>query len=132
MAARADGAAPGGVREVEGRNEVHLVGHVSGPVQQRELPSGDALVTFRLVVPRTGRAARAAAPEGARARGQAVDTFDVACWSSRTRAVALRLPEGQVVAVEGSLRRRFFRAAGASVSRHEVEAARVRRVGASR
>lgn len=52
------------------------------------------------------------------------------CWSGRTRAAALRLAPGDHVEVQGSLRRRFFRAGGAAVSRYEVEAAAVRRVRA--
>ena len=33
-------------------NEVHLVGRVSSEPEERELPSGDVVVLFRLVVPR--------------------------------------------------------------------------------
>lgn len=101
-----------------GHNTVSLVGRVSGEVVERELPSGDRLATFRLVVPREE------SPEG-RAR---VDTIDVACWSGRTRRVAGRLGEGTVVAVEGALRRRFFAAGAGRASRYEVEAQRLRRL----
>ncbi|QDB79204.1 single-stranded DNA-binding protein [Georgenia wutianyii] len=101
-----------------GHNSVSLVGRVSGAVAERELPSGDRVATFRLVVPR---------PDAAAGRAT-VDTVDVACWSGRTRRVAGRLGEGSVVAVEGALRRRFFAAGAARVSRYEVEAVRVRRV----
>ena len=103
-------------------NEVRLVGKVSGEPMVRELPSGDELVSLRVVVPR--------APRKGETRAQ-VDTIDVACWSGRSRAVARRLPDGQAVEVEGSLRRRFFSAGGARVSRYEVEAASVRRVTSS-
>ncbi|OLT22548.1 hypothetical protein BJF81_01850 [Ornithinimicrobium sp. CNJ-824] len=106
----------------EGVNDVHLMGRVSGAPVPRELPSGDQLVQFRLVVPRPGR-------DGDRARRQ-VDTIDVACWSARTRRTALRLPDGQQVEVRGSLRRRFFGTAGGRASRYEVEALAVRRVRA--
>lgn len=100
-----------------GHNAVSLVGRISGEVVERELPSGDLLATFRLVVPREQAAGRAR-----------VDTIDVACWSGRTRRVAGRLGEGAVVAVEGALRRRFFAAGGGRASRYEVEAQRLRRV----
>ena len=103
-------------------NDVHLVGRVSGVPVPRELPSGDQLVQFRLVVPRPGR-------DGDGARRQ-VDTIDIACWSARTRRTALRLPDGQEVEVRGSLRRRFFGTAGGRASRYEVEALAVRRVRA--
>lgn len=108
-------------------NEVRLVGRVSADVEERELPSGDLLVSVRVVVGRPAPAARRR--DGAEAR-TGVDTIDVACWSGRTRAAALRLAPGDHVEVQGSLRRRFFRAGGAAVSRYEVEAAAVRRVRA--
>lgn len=101
-----------------GHNAVSLVGRVSGEVVERELPSGDRLATFRLVVPREG--------EGT---GRAlVDTIEVACWSGRTRQVAGRVEEGTVVAVEGALRRRFFATGTGRASRYEVEAQRLRRL----
>lgn len=103
-------------------NEVHLVGRVSGEPVTRELPSGDELVQFRLVVPRALRR-----DEDARRQ---VDTIEVACWSARTRRTASRLPDGQTVEVQGSLRRRFFGTAGGRASRYEVEAGTVRRVPA--
>ncbi|HYN30649.1 MAG TPA: single-stranded DNA-binding protein [Dermatophilaceae bacterium] len=97
-------------------NQVELVGRVSGREEPRVLPSGDAVTTVRVVVPRP------AAPGDDRTH---VDTIDVACWSARTRRVADSLAAGEVVAVSGALRRRFFRAAGGVGSRYEVEAARL-------
>ena len=93
-------------------NEVRLTGRVSGSPEQREMPSGDVVVLFRVVVPRpAGR--RAPSARGANRKGGAtVDTIDVACWSARTRRAALRLQEGETAEVTGSLRRRFFRASG--------------------
>ena len=104
----------------EWANEVRLVGRVSGSGQERELPSGDEVVSLRVVVPRTGRAPRKSAAS--------VDTIDVACWTTRVRRTALGLADGDVVQVEGALRRRFFRAGAAAVSRYEVEASSLRRV----
>ena len=106
-------------REAAPANEVRLVGRVSGEPIVRELPSGDELVSLRVVVPRPARRGETRAQ---------VDTIDVACWSGRCRALARRLPDGQAVEVEGSLRRRFFRAGGATVSRYEVEAVSLRRL----
>lgn len=105
-------------------NEVRIVGRVSGGPTERELPSGDVLVQLRVVVPRPARRGRG---EQEAKRGQ-VDTLDVACWSARTRASALRLDDGSGVQVEGSLRRRFFRAGAGTASRYEVEATSLRRV----
>lgn len=100
-----------------GANSIRLVGRLSGEVVERELPSGDRVANFRVVVPR---------PDNAPGRAT-VDTIDIACWSARTRRVAGRLTEGTVVAVEGALRRRFFAAGAARASRYEVEAQRLRR-----
>lgn len=95
-------------------NTVTLCGRVSGEPTVRELPSGDEIVTFRLVVPR---------PEGSRAKatGQRVDTFDLVCWATRLRRQGARLGDGDEIAVSGSLRRRFWRAGPAVQSRVEVE-----------
>lgn len=106
-------------------NEVHLVGRVSGAPEERALPSGDAVVLFRLVVPRPP-VRRTAAGRGA-ARGPSVDTIDVACWGSRARRAALRLHDGDAAEVSGSLHRRFFRAGGSAASRYEVAASSVAR-----
>jgi single-strand DNA-binding protein len=102
-------------------NTVRLVGRLSADPQPRELPSGDEVVQLRVVVPR--------GPDGGPGR---VDTIDVACWSARTRRSAGRLHLGDVLQVEGALRRRFFRAGAATVSRYEVEATRLSRITARR
>ena len=107
-------------------NEVRLTGRVSGSPQEREMPSGDVVVLFRLVVPRpAGR--RVASPRVTSRKAVTVDTIDIACWSARTRRAALRLQEGETAEVSGSLRRRFFRAGGGAASRYEVDAATVAR-----
>jgi len=105
----------------EWANEVRLVGKVSGEVSERELPSGDRLVQLRVVVPRQAR-------PGGGAGAATVDTVDVACWAGRVRQVARRIGPGERVEVVGALRRRFFRAGGATASRYEVEAASLRRL----
>jgi single-strand DNA-binding protein len=98
-------------------NSVHLVGRVSAVGEPRELPSGDTVVTLRVVVPRSVRDRKRAA----------VDTIDVACWSAATRRSAARCAVDDHVEVDGSLRRRFFRTGAAVASRYEVEAIRLRR-----
>lgn len=110
-------------KEAAPANEVHLIGRVSGEPESRELPSGDTLVQFRVVVPRP--------PRRGAPRSATVDTIDVACWSARARGSAGRLTPGDLVAVDGSLRRRFFATASGRASRYEVEALRVRRVTAA-
>lgn len=100
-------------------NQVRLVGRVTGTGEARELPSGDTVHTLRVVVPRGIRRDR---------DRTGVDTIDVACWSAGARRAAARLAVDDHVEVEGSLRRRFFRAGGGVASRYEVEARTLRRV----
>ena len=81
---------------LEHRNEVHLVGRVSADPVLLTLPSGDSVVSVRLVVERA------------------------------------RPPAGDVVEVDGSLRRRFWRAEGVPQSRYEVELSGARRLARAR
>ncbi len=93
-------------------NEVRLQGRWHG-AQQRELPSGDVLVTARVVVAR---------PEGG------VDTLDCAIWPARLRRKVLGWAEGSQVELDGSLRRRFWRTPAGAASRYEVHVSRIQRV----
>lgn len=104
-------------------NEVRLVGRVAAAAQRRELPSGDELVTARLVI---GRAQVVTLPSGRRA--PSVDTIDLVAWSAGARRLLGRWAEGDRVVVEGALRRRFYRAGAGAVSRVEVEVRSGRRV----
>lgn len=85
----------------ESTNSVHLRGQVSGTPIERQLPSGDRVVSFRVVVPRSQAVRR-------RTR-QSVDTVECSAWSARLRRTALRLAVGEQVAVSGELRRSFRR-----------------------
>lgn len=100
-------------------NSVTLVGRVSAEPEPRDLPSGDRLVTLRLVVDRP--------PERGSTK-RVVDVIDVACWSRRTQRTASSLSPDDSVRVEGSLRRRFFATGAGRASRYEVEASRLVRV----
>lgn len=118
---KARGARPPGrpaptAPEVAAVNEVRLVGRVSGSPLARDLPSGDRVVTWRLVVGR-----------GPGARGPSVDTIDCAAWAPGLLSRAERLADDQVVEVDGHLRRRFWRGVGGPSSRYEVEVVRLRR-----
>lgn len=93
-------------------NEVRLRGRWTGATE-RELPSGDQVVTARVVVPRD---------EGG------VDTIDCALWPAVLRRRSLLLPEGQLVHLEGRLHRRFWRTPAGPASRYEVEVLTLRRV----
>ena len=123
---KADDGAVGDVR-----NEVRLCGRLSAPAEERTLPSGDVIVTLRVVIPRSRTARRTGSSDGEPRSGQ-VDTIDVVCWSAATRRAALRLDAGVGIEIEGSLRRRFFATPSGRQSRYEVEAQTVRRPGRSR
>jgi single-strand DNA-binding protein len=103
-------------------NEVHLAGRVSAMPQERTLPSGDKVVSFRLVVPRTRSAQR-------RTR-QRADTVECSVWTARLRRSALALAAGDEVTVSGELRRTFRRNAGGVTSWVTVDVADVRRAPA--
>lgn len=110
--------------EVAPRNEVVLVGRVSAPAQERELPSGDVIATWRLVVDRPP-------PVRGRTDGRrssTVDTLDCVVWTAKLRRAVRSFAAGDVVAVEGALRRRFWRAGAGAASRCEVEVLSARRM----
>ncbi len=100
-------------------NSVTIAGRVSAAPDVRDLPSGDRLVTLRVVVDRP--------PERGSTK-RVVDVIDVACWSKRTQRSATSLGPDDAIRVEGSLRRRFFSTGTGRASRYEVEASRLARV----
>ncbi len=105
------------------RNEVVLVGRVSGEPETRELPSGDTLVSWRVVV---DRPAPRRPPEGR--KPPTIDTVDCVGWTAGVRRTVRTLTDGDVVIVEGALRRRFWRGGAGMQSRTEVEVRSVRRL----
>jgi single-strand DNA-binding protein len=102
-------------------NEVRLVGRLAADPQLRELPSGDTVWNLRVVVE------RAVLPGKEKPR-QRVDSLECAVWSGRLKKQVEKWEAGDVVDVSGALRRRFFRAGGATASRVEVELTGGRRV----
>ena len=103
------------------RNEVVLVGRLSAPPMARELPSGDVVTSFRLVVRRPVSARRGAS-------SPTVDALECAAWRGDVRRVVRSWSPGDLVQVVGSLRRRFWRSASGAVSTWEVEVAKARRM----
>ncbi len=95
-------------------NDLLLRGRVSACAIEKELPSGDKVVEFRLIVTRAERAG--------------VDTLDIAAWSSKMRRSALSLKEGEWVEITGSIHRRFWSAPTGVASRWQVEAAEIARL----
>lgn len=86
-------------------NVVVLVGRLARPPEVRLLPSGDRLVAYEVTVEREGERA---------------ETVPVVWLSAPTRAEEIAVDE--MVTVVGRVRRRFFKAGGATQSRTEVVA----------
>lgn len=95
-------------------NQVLLRGRVSGDPQERELPSGSVLVSFRLVVARERTAMTAASKPSS-------DWVECTAWGARVRRQAGGWADGDRVEVRGALRRRYFRAGDQSRTSIEVE-----------
>ena len=95
-------------------NDLLLRGRVSACAIEKELPSGDKVVEFRLIVTRAERGG--------------VDTLDIAAWNSKMRRSALSLKEGEWVEITGSIHRRFWSAPTGVASRWQVEAAEIARL----
>ncbi len=94
-------------------NHVAVSGRVSQAAEVRILPSGDELVTFRVIVGRPAAALKRSK--------QKVDTFECVVWLAKLRKAAARLEAGEQVEVTGQLRRRFSRAKGVPTSFVSIE-----------
>jgi single-strand DNA-binding protein len=95
-------------------NLVVLEGVLARPAQDVELPSGSRLLSLDVTVRR----------EEGPAETVPVVWFDAPAW-------ATGLDAGNAVVVLGRVRRRFFRAGGATQSRTEVVASRIARATAT-
>lgn len=93
-------------------NLVVIRGRLARPAACQQLPSDAVLLRWELRVDGAG--------EGGRAETVPVVWFDPPAWSSA-------LDAGEEVVVVGRVRRRFFRAGGATQSRTEVVAERAAR-----
>lgn len=100
----------------ETANTVQLSGRLAADPEERVLPSGDRLWTCRLIVPRAAVRTLASGR-----KGPSVDVVELAGWSSKVRRSMRTWRAGDVVGVEGALRRRFYRSGGQTASRMEVE-----------
>lgn len=106
-------------------NEVTLVGRVAREPVEKELPSGDLLVLFSVIVGRPP--ARRRVPEGNRA--VTTDTIDCVAWPAGVRRTVAGLGRNDVVRVQGALQRRFWRGdGGGATSKCEVDVVRVKRL----
>jgi len=96
------------------RNAVALRGRISSAPTERELPSGDVIFTFRLVV------GRDQSPMTKTSK-QSSDWVDCVAWGGRVKRSVTTWRVGDFVEVEGALRRRFFRVEARTSTRVEVE-----------
>lgn len=102
------------------RNEVALIGRLSGPVELRTIPSGDQVASWRLVVRRS--------PDDVHST-VTIDTIDC---ESFTKTVLRRAPkwlDGARMEVEGTLRRRFWQTPAGARSRYVVDVSSARKLG---
>jgi single-strand DNA-binding protein len=95
-------------------NDVLLRGRVSAAANSKQLPSGDKVVEFRLIVTRAAR--------------EGVDTLDIAAWSARMRKLALTLKPDEWIEISGSIHRRFWQSPAGVSSRWQIEAAEILRL----
>jgi single-strand DNA-binding protein len=102
------------VEEDYSLNDVLLRGRVSQEAIEKQLPSGDKVVEFRLVVSRD--------------RQSGVDTLDIAAWSAKSRRSALSLVADEWVEISGSIHRRFWSGPAGLASRWQVEAVEISRI----
>ena len=95
-------------------NDVLLRGRVSAQATTKEMPSGDKVVEFRLIVSREHR--------------EGVDTLDIGAWSAKSRKVALTLKSEEWIEIVGSIHRRFWQSPTGVASRWQIEAAEIVRL----
>ena len=98
---------------------VTLVGRLGSTVTHRDLPSGDTVTVFTIVVDRPARAR----PSGSRVR---VDAIPCQAFTASVDRRLTTLQPGQWVRAEGRLRRRFWRSGSGLGSALEVEVRRLR------
>ncbi len=106
--------APGQAEQTVTVNEVVLRGRVSSAPELRELPSGTCITTLRISV------ARSPSPMTKGSR-QGTDWVDCVAWGARAQRRVSGWRVGDVVEVEGALRRRFYRGSAGTAMRLEVE-----------
>jgi single-stranded DNA-binding protein len=95
-------------------NDLLLRGRVSAQATSKELPSGDKVVEFRLIITRSER--------------EGVDTLDIAAWSAKSRKIALTLKGDEWIEVSGSIHRRFWQSPTGVASRWQIEADEILRL----
>ncbi|WP_299960333.1 single-stranded DNA-binding protein [uncultured Modestobacter sp.] len=100
------------------RNDVVLRGRLSAPPEFRPLPSGDTLLVFKLIVRR----------ETPRPRGPRSDVLTCVSYLPALHRYAAAWTPDDVVEVEGTLQRRFWRTPTGTAVAYEVVCRRGRKV----
>lgn len=100
-------------------NTVELVARVTSSGETIELPSGDTLTRFRVVVPREKPVTKTT-----------IDTIDCVSFKPQIQNRAMKLEVDEVVEIQGALRRRFWQTGGGVASRMEVEVSNLKVVKA--
>ena len=95
-------------------NDVLLRGRVTGEAVEKELPSGDKVSEFRIVISRSDR--------------DGVDTLDIAVWAAGLRRRAHSFKRDEWIEVSGSIRRRFWQSPTGLASRWQIEAKELTRL----
>jgi single-strand DNA-binding protein len=101
---------------VEPVNSVRLVGRLGAEATEMTLPSGSVLASFRVVIDRPPQ----------HESGRRVDALECTAWTPRVRRSARSWRKGDLVEVEGAIRRRFFATATGRASRVEIEVSAAR------
>ncbi len=99
------------------QNKVSLTGRGSSTGEEVELPSGDTITKFRVVVPRDKPVTKTT-----------IDTIDCVAFKAGVQSKIMKLETDDVVEIEGALRRRFWQTGSGSASRVEVEVATLKSV----
>lgn len=100
------------LQELSGINEVHLIGKLGQHVFTKEMPSGDIITTFTVIVPRSSKP---------RIGNQKVDSLACQTFKSTIRTKVESWPAGTWVEIHGELRRRFWQGGKGLVSATEIE-----------
>jgi single-strand DNA-binding protein len=104
------------MNDPESLNHVHLIGRLGTQVRERQLPSGDVLLAFDVVVNRKKPL-----------RATKVDAVPCQVSSAALRSKVQRMEAGTVISVTGSIQRRFWRTHQGIGSAVEVHVTQLRK-----
>ena len=100
------------IQDLHGINEVHPIGKLGQQVFTKQMPSGDEITTFTVIVPRTSKP---------RVSNQKVDSLACQTLKPAIRTKVETWPVGTWVEIQGELRRRFWQSGKGLGSATEIE-----------